>query len=303
MRWVISIIAVLLVAALAALFAAGGPRFGLADYLSLAALVAGTAAATAAVVLAHFKKARIAWLLIVLAALIAGALLVTTFLRKVAPAAAPPPPAVKLWPFGLVEVCWENLSPDDASLAHAVADAAAAWQVKDAHVAFEGWGACPSGDFPGVRLRASHAADDRPHVADVLGADLVNVRPGLTLVFDFDPRSRCERSPDARKQCVFAEAVHEFGHVLGRDDNHLSRFAPENCKSEFRELRREEIDEPYEADSVMNECSPNRFSGVLGSGDLQWVKAHYGEMRDDFAFRTEFKAPSASTTTSPSAPH
>ncbi len=221
-------------------------------------------------------------LIVLLLALAAGAgayyLLVTR---------APPPsprsalllPDVRTWPGGDIPLCWLNRpakgseSASDLNNLGAVEAAETTWS-KAGAVHFHDAGNCPT-DFKGVKLLIRRTAGD----ADTpdLGVAIAEQAEPVVLLFAFPSRSGCSSGGafGSAETCVYGEAVHEFGHVLGLPDEHYSQAAPDPCKATLRQDHRW-LAIPYDAASVMNACNPDHLFGRLSPLDIAATRQIYG---------------------------
>lgn len=205
-----------------------------------------------------------------------------------APPPPPPPPAVEAlprrspmvlpevqtWPEGVVPVCWVRM-PDpvaDATLIRAVARAQDAW--RDAgYVLFQDVGRCRPG-FTGVRLLISRDPSKDPDSASV-GAPRTGPSYDVVLKAAFRTRTGCLAQPGATLEgCMFARALHEFGHVLGLPDVQYSADAPAACRSRLGHY--EALGVPYDAASIMNACNDATYLGQLSANDRLAIRQTYG---------------------------
>jgi hypothetical protein len=212
--------------------------------------------------------------------------------------APPPPPSAGFWfegdagsleeptvPWraGSVPVCWENPLAEQAATRDAIEQAVSkAWEV-GGQIAFSWRKGCPAA-FPGVRVSLVRERTDASASVSRLGRKIAGSRDGLRLPLTFPAAMGCRPGGKigSLEACITGDAVHEFGHVLGLNDNHFSRFAPEPCQRQLIALGAPQIDEPYDPDSAMNSCNPTHLSGKPSTGDLFRLGQLYAAAGDEF---------------------
>lgn len=228
------------------------------------------------------------WLAAVIAVFAVAAVIALLVPRLTAPPPPPPPPPpealirrspmllpeVQTWTQGVVPMCWVRM-PDpvaDAVLIRAVDRAKNAW--RDAgYVLFQDVGRCPRG-FEGVRLLISRDPSEDPDSAGV-GAPQTGPNYDVVLKAAFRSRTGCLAQPGADLEgCIFAKALHEFGHVLGLPDVQYSAEAPEACRSRLAHY--EALAIPYDGGSIMNACNDAAHLGKLSPGDMAAIRQTYG---------------------------
>jgi hypothetical protein len=210
------------------------------------------------------------------------------FLLLLKPETTAPPPAprsaylltgVRVWPGGVVPVCWLNrperasASADDLRMILAVKAAEETWS-STSKVSFQDVGVCPA-EFKGARLLIGRTIGDAE--APALGAGVADQDLPIVVPFVFPSRSGCAAGGrfGGADVCAHGEAVHELGHVLGLPDLHYSKAAPEACKATLRQDH-PWLDLPYDPASVMNACNPDHLFGKPSPADIAAIRAIYG---------------------------
>ncbi len=83
------------------------------------------------------------------------------------------------------------------------------------------------------------------------------------------------RGTHGRNKCRYADALHEFGHLLGFSHDHIGINSPD-C--EGKRISGETIDMEmtyYDPNSIMNYCNRVRWDGRLSAGDICSVQVAY----------------------------
>lgn len=174
------------------------------------------------------------------------------------------------WETMPIPVCWENATPSDAQYRATTRQAVEDTWERHSRVRFEGWSAC-SQSSRGIRIRI---AEDGPHVK-ALGRYLDQRPQGMVLNFTFKTWS--PSCATKKEFCVYALAVHEFGHALGFTHEQNRPDAPAECRADSQGTTGDYLVTKYDPDSVMNYCSPSwNGDGKLSALDIEAVRRFYG---------------------------
>lgn len=145
-------------------------------------------------------------------------------------------------------------------------------------ISFYSWEKCggpPYGE-PSIRLNIS---DERSH-ASGLGIDNV-FYGGLTLNFEYKKwHASCSESEAKKQSCIYATAVHEFGHLLGLAHEHNRPDTNrEKCDDAPNGGDGDLIIGEWDLHSIMNYCNPDwNNDGNLSKGDVYGIqRAYYPE--------------------------
>jgi Astacin (Peptidase family M12A) len=175
------------------------------------------------------------------------------------------------WPSLPIKVCWENPGLYDGKYRAIVRSAAEeTWQRYSA-VRFVGWDKCTAAT-DGIHIKI---ADEGPHTKSV-GKYLDKQPDGMVLNFTFGNWSTvCQQQVDF---CVYAIAVHEFGHAIGFTHEQNRPDAPQQCQADSQGPDGDYLVTKYDPNSIMNYCNPQwNGDGKLSELDIKTVQTIYGE--------------------------
>ncbi len=155
-------------------------------------------------------------------------------------------------------------------------------------IQFYGFGTCTDDIDAAYRIHIFDNPTDNPRVAEV--GRSIKTRPmttdGVTwhmrLNLSFEERGTLCKDPRYLDNCITSNALHEFGHLLGRVHEHAHRNS--TCV-DFRHkerIGRFRSQLPYDPDSIMNYCRGGdytyaRITRRLSPGDLSAFWMVYGK--------------------------
>lgn len=175
-----------------------------------------------------------------------------------------------IWQKTNVYVCWENPSNQAASDMRLVEQAVTeTWQASS-KLQFTGWSACGEKN-EGIRI----LIDDSGPRTLALGKQISGVKGGMLLNFKFAQWSPACQS--MHRYCVYAIAVHEFGHAIGFSHEQNRADAPGECQRLRQGSDGDKLLTPYDEKSVMNYCNAKwNNDGQLSALDASAVQELYG---------------------------
>ncbi|MEZ4888641.1 MAG: tachylectin-related carbohydrate-binding protein [Chitinophagales bacterium] len=179
-----------------------------------------------------------------------------------------------VWPNKTCEVCWENANNGNMQERTWVRDAVARTWERESEFRTTGWGNC-NANSRGVRILI---IDSHPHV-NALGSALDGMMNGMELNFTFNnwECNDATTNPAMRRDCIELIAVHEFGHALGFAHEQNRTDAPLECQKDAQGTNGDWWITPYDAESIMNYCSPAwNNDGMLSEKDIAGVRQLYG---------------------------
>lgn len=185
--------------------------------------------------------------------------------------------AVRLskWKRNPIEVCWLSMPDGEKPLRDIVKRAVSETWERNSSVRFSGWLAC-TGSPIGIRIHVADEAD-APHVKWI-GRFTDGRDPGMVLNFTFmNWRPECRQSIQSRDSCIYAIAVHEFGHALGFTHEQNRPDAPDWCRERKEGAEGDYNVTKYDPRSIMNYCNAHWLGdGQLSELDVEAVQAIYG---------------------------
>jgi hypothetical protein len=192
-----------------------------------------------------------------------------------------------LWNITTIPVCWEadamtQVSGDDRQLVQqAISDS---WETAlsdvdlpaEQQVHFTGWDACDSdlaASTGGIRITTTTGDPE----TTALGQELQGQPGGMKLNFTFQTWSpSCSDVEVGRKHCVYAIAIHEFGHALGLAHEQNRTDTPSTCTSPPQGESGDIYLGQWDSQSVMNYCNPLwNNSGILSANDSAGIRTLY----------------------------
>ena len=199
-----------------------------------------------------------------------------------------------LWNIAAIPVCWEDsalqssVSADDRALVqqaiHESWETALSEVSLPAHqqIHFVGWQSCAVDTVAASTGLRVASIDARPETAGLsykgsLGQELAGVPNGVRLNFTFQNwEPACAVDSQERSYCIYAIAVHEFGHALGlaHEQNRTDTASP--CSDQVQGPNGNVYYGKWDPQSVMNYCNASwDDAGILSSNDQAGIRTLY----------------------------
>ena len=177
------------------------------------------------------------------------------------------------WTTPIIPVCWEQWSSEFEVERQWVMQRVMETWAEHTVVDFINWGRCEKGTSPSVRI---HILDTAPHTK-ALGRSLAGLPGGVILNFKFRRwKTDCARNDSLRKRCIETIALHEFGHIIGLQHEHLRQDVEPGCgQAHHRKNKHLRPIGPYDGLSIMNYCYHKHWSNRLSLGDIRTVNRIY----------------------------
>jgi hypothetical protein len=174
-----------------------------------------------------------------------------------------------VWPKKDLVVCWQN-SPDSEYVTEKAwikARITDTWQANSG-LRFSGWDECQTFRDEDIQIEIKNGT--RPQTIG-LGSNM----DVMYLNFQLDKFFPDGCASDNRK-CVESTAIHEFGHAVGINHEHLRSDNPTpNCGPTSGGTAGDTTVGSYDPDSIMNYCNNMSYTNRLSNGDIQTIRKLY----------------------------
>lgn len=174
-----------------------------------------------------------------------------------------------VWPKKNLVVCWQN-SPDSEYViekAWVKARITDTWQ-KNSGLRFSAWDECETFRDEDIQIEINN--NDRPQTIGLgRNMDVMYLNFSLDKYFGQSCLSN-------NKSCVESTAIHEFGHAVGINHEHLRPDNPTPaCSPTSGGTIGDTTVGNYDPDSIMNYCNNMSYTNRLSNGDIQTIKKLY----------------------------
>lgn len=174
-----------------------------------------------------------------------------------------------VWPKNNLVVCWQD-SPDaeyameKAWVKVRITDT---WQ-KNSGLRFSGWNECQTFRDEDIQITISNTKGPRTMG---LGRNM----EGMYLNFRLDTFFG-ELCATDNKRCVESTSIHEFGHAVGINHEHLHPDNPTpECSPTSGGTAGDKTVGSYDSYSIMNYCNNMSYTNRLSNGDIKTIETLY----------------------------